>query len=107
MGGRSERNEFLLLHAFHDKSYIVPDKPSFKKAQQETVRPSTGAVMCSLRVPAQLLTPCCLSQTEGEEEGDAGKGKRRKKPTYAGGLVLDPKIGAVYSLGFTVHSAYG
>uniref|UniRef100_A0A8C5C1N9 DNA polymerase n=1 Tax=Gadus morhua TaxID=8049 RepID=A0A8C5C1N9_GADMO len=63
MGGRSERNEFLLLHAFHDKSYIVPDKPSFKKAQQET------------------------------EEGDAGKGKRRKKPTYAGGLVLDPKIG--------------
>uniref|UniRef100_A0A8C5BX58 DNA polymerase n=1 Tax=Gadus morhua TaxID=8049 RepID=A0A8C5BX58_GADMO len=68
MGGRSERNEFLLLHAFHDKSYIVPDKPSFKKAQQETVRPSTGA-------------------------GDAGKGKRRKKPTYAGGLVLDPKIG--------------
>uniref|UniRef100_A0A8C5CAG0 DNA polymerase n=1 Tax=Gadus morhua TaxID=8049 RepID=A0A8C5CAG0_GADMO len=65
MGGRSERNEFLLLHAFHDKSYIVPDKPSFKKAQQET----------------------------GEEEGDAGKGKRRKKPTYAGGLVLDPKIG--------------
>ena len=60
MGGRSERNEFLLLHAFHDKSYIVPDKPSFKKAQQETVRPSTGAVMCSLRVPAQLLTPCCL-----------------------------------------------
>uniref|UniRef100_A0A667XMH3 DNA polymerase n=1 Tax=Myripristis murdjan TaxID=586833 RepID=A0A667XMH3_9TELE len=61
MGGRSERNEFLLLHAFHEKNYIVPDKPSFKKAQQEMV--------------------------------DAGKGKRKKKAAYAGGLVLDPKVG--------------
>lgn len=67
MGGRSERNEFLLLHAFHDKNYIVPDKPSFKKAQLETM--------------------------EGEEDVDVGKGKRKKKAAYAGGLVLDPKVG--------------
>ncbi|XP_076577515.1 DNA polymerase alpha catalytic subunit isoform X2 [Chaetodon auriga] len=67
MGGRSERNEFLLLHAFHDKNYIVPDKPSFRKAQQEMV--------------------------EGEEDVDAGRGKRKKKAAYAGGLVLDPKVG--------------
>lgn len=67
MGGRSERNEFLLLHAFNEKNYIVPDKPSFKKVQQE--------------------------QAEGEEDMDAGKGKRRKKAAYAGGLVLDPKVG--------------
>uniref|UniRef100_A0A3P8U5A2 DNA polymerase n=1 Tax=Amphiprion percula TaxID=161767 RepID=A0A3P8U5A2_AMPPE len=65
MGGRSERNEFLLLHAFHDKNYIVPDKPSFKKTQQEM----------------------------GEDDVDAGKGKRKKKAAYAGGLVLDPKVG--------------
>uniref|UniRef100_A0A8D3B6P4 DNA polymerase n=1 Tax=Scophthalmus maximus TaxID=52904 RepID=A0A8D3B6P4_SCOMX len=62
MGGRAERNEFLLLHAFHDKNYIVPDKPSFRKA-------------------------------DGEEDVDAGKGKRKKKAAYAGGLVLDPKVG--------------
>lgn len=67
MGGRSERNEFLLLHAFHDKNYIVPDKPSFKKTQQEHM--------------------------EGEDDVDAGKGKRKKKAAYAGGLVLDPKVG--------------
>ncbi|XP_074549781.1 DNA polymerase alpha catalytic subunit [Halichoeres trimaculatus] len=67
MGGRSERNEFLLLHAFYDKNYIVPDKPSFKKAQQE--------------------------MADGDEDVDVGKGKRRKKAAYAGGLVLDPKVG--------------
>ena len=26
LGGRSERNEFLLLHAFYDKDYILPEK---------------------------------------------------------------------------------
>ncbi|XP_033841473.1 DNA polymerase alpha catalytic subunit [Periophthalmus magnuspinnatus] len=63
MGGRAERNEYLLLHAFNEKNYIVPDKPSFRKVQQE--------------------------QVEGEED----VGKRKKKAAYSGGLVLDPKVG--------------
>ncbi|XP_036377688.1 DNA polymerase alpha catalytic subunit [Megalops cyprinoides] len=70
MGGRAERNEFLLLHAFHEKNYIVPDKQSFKKPPQEP--------------------------GEDEEEVEGGKGKSRKvrrKAAYAGGLVLDPKVG--------------
>lgn len=56
MGGRSERNEFLLLHAFSEKDYIVPDKNTNKKEHEE-------------------------------------KSSARKKPTYSGGLVLDPKVG--------------
>nr|XP_023025122.1 DNA polymerase alpha catalytic subunit [Leptinotarsa decemlineata] len=56
MGGRSERNEFLLLHAFSEKNYIVPDKEYKRK---DTTLSSSA----------------------------------RKKPTYSGGLVLEPKIG--------------
>ncbi|XP_028815477.1 DNA polymerase alpha catalytic subunit isoform X2 [Denticeps clupeoides] len=70
MGGRAERNEYLLLHAFHEKNYIVPDKKFFKKTQQDLA--------------------------EDDEDLDMGKGKSkkvRKKAAYAGGLVLDPKVG--------------
>ncbi|XP_020388539.2 DNA polymerase alpha catalytic subunit [Rhincodon typus] len=74
MGGRSERNEYLLLHAFHEKNYIVPDKPSFKKHVQEFVDDEEGYV-------------------DGGG-GSTGKMKKvRKKAAYAGGLVLEPKIG--------------
>uniref|UniRef100_A0A8C4X2G6 DNA polymerase n=1 Tax=Eptatretus burgeri TaxID=7764 RepID=A0A8C4X2G6_EPTBU len=70
-GGRAERNEFLLLHAFHEKNFIVPDKHFNRKATQEPV--------------------------VGEEEEEAGtSGKTRlakKKAAYAGGLVLEPKVG--------------
>ncbi|XP_078265270.1 DNA polymerase alpha catalytic subunit [Rhinoraja longicauda] len=74
MGGRSERNEYLLLHAFHGRDYIVPDKPSFKKHVQDHV------------------------DDDGEHVdgggGNAGKMKKsRRKAAYAGGLVLDPKVG--------------
>lgn len=64
-GGRSERNEYLLMHAFHEKQYIVPDKKLWQNHKGQ----------------------------DGEEGHDvatqpAAGGK--KKAAYAGGLVLDP-----------------
>jgi len=63
-GGRAERIEWLLLHAFTQLGYIVPDKQWGKRKVEE----------------------------EGDENGDTAP-KGRKKPSYAGGLVLDPKKG--------------
>ncbi|CAD5116920.1 DgyrCDS5761 [Dimorphilus gyrociliatus] len=74
LGGRSERNEFLLLHAFHERQFIVPDK-FYGKKQQITNH---------------------LSDDEGEMHLDTTKRKGqqgRRKPAYTGGLVLEPKKG--------------
>ncbi|GBP39586.1 DNA polymerase alpha catalytic subunit [Eumeta japonica] len=69
MGGRSERNEFLLLHAFTDKDYIVPDKVYGKKLREDDL-------------------------DEQEEGGNVTKKQgAKKKAAYSGGLVLDPKKG--------------
>uniref|UniRef100_A0A670ZEY3 DNA polymerase n=1 Tax=Pseudonaja textilis TaxID=8673 RepID=A0A670ZEY3_PSETE len=68
MGGRAERNEYLLLHAFYEKDYIVPDKQVFKKQKH-------------------------LEEDE-DLENDQNKSKLgRKKAAYSGGLVLEPKVG--------------
>ncbi|XP_049775564.1 DNA polymerase alpha catalytic subunit [Schistocerca cancellata] len=70
LGGRSERNEFLLLHAFSEKDYIVPDKEyGRKKVAHEDF------------------------DGDNEEDGDGTIRKSRKKAQYAGGLVLEPKKG--------------
>ncbi|GAB1605260.1 DNA polymerase alpha catalytic subunit-like [Argonauta hians] len=66
LGGRAERNEYLLLHAFTEKEFLVPDKQQFKKK-------------------------VTMPEFDEEEEGD--KKPSRKKPSYAGGLVLEPKRG--------------
>jgi len=70
LGGRAERNEFLLLHAFYERDYIVPDKVYGKK------KPAAGD-----------------DDVEADVTLATGKGGGKRKPAYAGGLVLEPKKG--------------
>jgi DNA polymerase alpha subunit A len=73
MGGRSERNEFLLLHAFSEKNFIVPDKQYGKK-------------------PVQNMYEFDMDDAfngQYQKKGRAG----RRKPAYIGGLVLEPQKG--------------
>ncbi|KAJ8871338.1 hypothetical protein PR048_027655 [Dryococelus australis] len=77
MGGRSERNEFLLLHAFTEKGFIVPDKQYKKTVVQED-----------------------FDEEDENGPGYSGRSYRKKKavrgrrrPAYAGGMVLEPKKG--------------
>jgi DNA polymerase alpha subunit A len=69
-GARAERNEYLLLHEFHEKKYIVPDKyAGFGQAHHQAA-----------------------AQDDDDDEPPK-KTSGRRKPAYAGGLVLEPKKG--------------
>lgn len=78
LGGRAERNEYLLLHAFHEKDYIVPDKQYGKNKK-------TGK-------SADNDNDDQLNHDENDGR-KAGGATGRRKPAYAGGLVLEPKKG--------------
>lgn len=68
---RAERNEMLLLHEFRGKKYLCPDKKSLNA--KEARKFEFG--------------------DEDMGEQTTGKGKRRGKAKYGGGLVLEPKAG--------------
>lgn len=85
-GARAERNEYLLLHEFHKSKYIVPDKD------------------IKLKTPLASIDANNNNDDDDDPANDqnrnpaAGKGKKvttrgRRKPAYAGGLVLEPKKG--------------
>ncbi|KAF9212423.1 DNA polymerase alpha catalytic subunit [Podila verticillata] len=69
--GRAVRNEYLLLHEFHRNKYICPDK-TYIKNTKESIMPNDN---------------------DDQEDAAAPKKGTRKKPQYAGGLVLEPKKG--------------
>ncbi|GJJ73079.1 DNA polymerase alpha subunit A [Entomortierella parvispora] len=74
--GRAVRNEYLLLHEFHRNKYICPDKTFFKDNKN-----------------APALPPADGDMDEPEEAGGGAKKGAKRKPQYAGGLVLEPKKG--------------
>ncbi|KAI9190484.1 DNA-directed DNA polymerase alpha catalytic subunit pol1 [Blastocladiella emersonii ATCC 22665] len=117
VGGRAERNEFLLLHEFHAAKYVVPDKLAFGKSGDA----GAGAAGAGRAAAAAASAAAPVAGLDGDDEDEdvqaeaaaaafgpdvipthaaggnnnnaaGGKGKRRK-PQYAGGLVLEPKRG--------------
>ena len=76
-GGRSERNEWLLLHAFAERNFIAPEK--LNPWQNRGRRPVNK-----------------VEDYSGDEDDDGHKPLKaagKKKPAYSGGLVLEPKKG--------------
>lgn len=71
LGGRSERNEYLLLHAFYEAGYIPPDKHQFAgpKKGNKALKDETNV---------------------DDDDVKAGVGR---KAQYTGGLVLEPRKG--------------
>ena len=72
-GARAERNEFLLLHEFHNQKFICPDKQPYSAS----------------------LPIFTIGQADDENNHMDKKttSSTRKKPAYSGGLVLEPKKG--------------
>ena len=73
-GARAERIEYLLLHEFHNLKYVTPERAPYQEKGKAKAKAAAGE--------------------EGDVEDDDKPTRRgRQKPTYAGGLVLEPKRG--------------
>ncbi|TKW17914.1 hypothetical protein SEVIR_5G400000v4 [Setaria viridis] len=86
-GARAQRVEYLLLHSFHAKKFIVPDKFARNKELNSTKR-KMNADTEGANADDGAADPSV------DDEGHNGdQVKARKGPSYAGGLVLEPKKG--------------
>ena len=111
VGGRAERNEYLLLHEFYKNDYVLPDK-SFSEAPvvqksdknskakknikeaskaQHTAKPQELDAEVEDEDDGTILK--CNSASNTVDAGETVKKSGRRKPAYAGGLVLEPKKG--------------
>ncbi|KAJ1975821.1 DNA-directed DNA polymerase alpha catalytic subunit pol1, partial [Dimargaris xerosporica] len=104
-GARAERNEYLLLHEFHRCKYICPDRAPFGaqtrpgkdkgkggKTASGAPRTTSMAEADDVDIVEQELIAEGLTGLDPTQAPAGGKSGRRK-PAYAGGLVLEPKKG--------------
>uniref|UniRef100_A0A0E0JRI1 DNA polymerase n=1 Tax=Oryza punctata TaxID=4537 RepID=A0A0E0JRI1_ORYPU len=84
-GARAQRVEYLLLHAFHARKFIVPDKFARSKEFNSTKR--------KMNSDTEAAKPDEADPSIDDEGHHVDQGKTKKGPSYAGGLVLEPKKG--------------
>lgn len=87
-GARAQRVEYLLLHAFHAKKYIVPDKMSFHMKEAKLAKRRINHDGEDRNVELDMD-----DENLDNEASHSDRGKGKKGPAYAGGLVLEPKKG--------------
>lgn len=83
-GARAQRVEYLLLHEFHSRKFILPDKLSQKEKEKEAAG--------KRKAPVRDDTEADGDNPEGAFDTAPDK-KGKKGPAYLGGLVLEPKKG--------------
>ena len=107
-GNRSHRIESLLLHKFHERKFMLPDKLTAKEREAEQGRKGgkggkrgrgKGAGARGAGVKDEPAEEGAMDggdvegESDGEREGGAGSGRARRKPAFSGGFVLEPKRG--------------
>ncbi|GIL61548.1 hypothetical protein Vafri_16011, partial [Volvox africanus] len=88
-GQRAQRIEMLLLHEFHSRKFITPDKQTYKDKQRKQ------------QAEADAEEDGLGGDDDGEDGGGGKKGGKKgaaaaaksNGPKYSGGLVLEPKKG--------------
>ena len=104
VGNRSARIESLLLHEFHGRKFLLPDKLTKReKAVLEAGRKSKKAAKkAAERIDKEQGTDAVVGVIENidEEEdedtpmvGATASKRNRRKPAFQGGYVLEPKKG--------------
>ncbi|KAJ1512226.1 DNA polymerase alpha catalytic subunit [Coelomomyces lativittatus] len=93
VSGRAERNEYLLLHEFHKGKFIVPDKDTTFNLTAKPIENEVDLADEMEGTGLNNIEDINESKNETTTTAPATSTSKRKKPQYAGGLVLEPKKG--------------